>query len=337
MTNSDHELPSTPSPWHAGERLLQMRMGVAERMEQFGRKVIRDFMPEQHRLFYAQLPFVVAATVDDAGAVWASLLSGDPGFAHSPDPRQLRIDASIDSSNPIAAGLGVAAPIGLLGIELSTRRRNRLNGSIIAADAAGFTVQVVQAFGNCPKYIQTRDFAGRSETVSVAPAVAERGNGLDARAAAIIANADTFFVASYVDTDGDVTQRAVDVSHRGGKPGFVRIDGDVLTIPDFTGNLHFNTLGNFLLNPRAGLVFVDFDQGDLLHVTGRTEIIFDGDEVRSFEGAERLWRLHVAQRVFRRGALPMRWRFGTASPNALMTGSWVYAGAGHRVGRSHQK
>ena len=59
-----------------------------------------------------------------------------------------------------------------------------------------------------------------------------------------------------------------DISHRGGRPGFVRVDGDVLTIPDFRGNRYFNTLGNLIAEPRASLLFVDFETGDLLQLQG---------------------------------------------------------------------
>ena len=105
--------------------------------------------------------------------------------------------------------------------------------------------------------------------------------------------ADTFFVASYVDhEDGD---RAVDVSHRGGRPGFVRVEGNRLTIPDYAGNLHFNTLGNLISNPRAGLLFVDFEQGNVLQVQGRAEVILDSPLIAAFEGAERIWTLDIEQ------------------------------------------
>src|SRR3546814_14766932 len=70
-------------------------------------------------------------------------------------------------------------------------------------------------------------------------------------------------------------EQGADVSHRGGRPGFVRVTEDdgrsVLTIPDFSGNQFFNTLGNIAINPRAGLLFVDFATGDLLTLTGRSE------------------------------------------------------------------
>ncbi|MNS50210.1 Pyridoxamine 5'-phosphate oxidase [compost metagenome] len=127
-------------------------------------------------------------------------------------------------------------------------------------------------------------------------------------------------MASYVDSD--VGGRAVDVSHRGGKPGFVRVDGNVLTIPDFSGNRFFNTLGNLTANPRAGLVFIDFEHGDVLQVSGRAEVVLDSPEIQTFAGAERLWRVHVRRVVRRPGALALRWRFNDYAPTALATGQW---------------
>lgn len=306
------------NPWHAGEVQLQARLGVEGRMAEVGARVIRDFMPDQHRTFYAQLPFLVLGAVDEAGTPWATLVEGAPGFVHSPDPRTLRIEALPGRDDPAHAGVVAGAALGCLGIELPTRRRNRVNGRVQARDDGGFTLAVEWAFGNCPQYIQTRT----PTAVEREAAAVERMTALDEAARAAIAAADTFFVASYVDEDGDPARRGVDVSHRGGRPGFVRVDGDVLTIPDFAGNLHFNTLGNLLVNPRAGLVFVDFERGDLLQLAGETELILEGEELARFEGAERLWRVTAQQVVRRRGALASRWRFGQFSPRSLETGTW---------------
>ena len=311
------------SPWHAGEKQLQQRAGVAERMEQFGRKVIRDHLPEQHRDFYRQLPFVLLGSVDAEGRPWASILEGPPGFAHSPEPRLLRLDSHLQPGDPAAAALSAGAAVGLLGIELHTRRRNRLNGHIRQADQQGLTLEVEQAFGNCPKYIQLRqfEFAQGERAAELPPA--EPLNGLDQAARALIANADTCFVASYIEhQDG---RRAVDVSHRGGQAGFVRVEGDCLTLPDFAGNLHFNTLGNLLLNPRAGLLLIDFATGELLQLSGSTRLILDGPEIQAFQGAERLWQLQVERLVRRPAALALRWQFQGYSPYSLLTGNWAEA------------
>ncbi len=320
MSGDAHE---RPSPFHEGEVALQRSVGVAERLEQFGRRVIRDHMPEQHRQFYGQLPFVVVGTVDPAGEAWATLLAGRPGFVTSPDPRRLTFSMAADPADPAASGLGEGDAVGLLGIELHTRRRNRMNGRV-RRDAEGtFSVEVEHAFGNCPQYIQLRDFTFVREPdehdLASEPQIVTMS---DPRVRELIGEADTFFVASYVeDADG----RHVDASHRGGKPGFVRINDDgSLTIPDFAGNLHFNTLGNFLLNPRAGLVFPDFETGNLLQLTGDAEVILESAEIDAFQGAERLWIFRPRRVVLRRSALPLRFvsRRDAASPNSLMTGDW---------------
>ncbi|MDH1303763.1 pyridoxamine 5'-phosphate oxidase family protein [Achromobacter sp. GD03932] len=315
-----------PSPWHAGERLLQQHVGIAERMAVTGPKVIRDYMPDQHRLFFEQLPFLVAGAVDGQGDPWAGVLEGLPGFVSSPDPRSLRVSAVPDADDPLLAGLGPDRQVGLLGIELHTRRRNRANGRIAAWDGKRFEVAVTQSFGNCPQYIQAREFQFSRSPALRFPGVPNERGGLDDAARALIARSDTFFVATYADEGG----RKVDVSHRGGKPGFVRVDGDVLTIPDFSGNRFFNTLGNMVLNPRAGLLFMDFERGDVLQLTGAAEIILDSPEIAQFEGAERLWRVHVRRVVRRPGALALRWRFDSYSPTALATGQWPAAGAAQR-------
>ncbi|WP_085655935.1 pyridoxamine 5'-phosphate oxidase family protein [Pseudomonas sp. B11(2017)] len=309
------------SPWHAGERQLQNHVGVAERMEAFGRKVIRTWMPDQHREFYRQLPFMLYGAVDGEGRPWASVLEGEPGFARSPDPEHLHFLGLPAADDPAALQDGAA--IGLLGIELHTRRRNRLNGRIGALGADGFEVTVEQSFGNCPQYIQLRQFQ-RVPLTDPATRPATHLDALDDDARALIEGADTFFVASYVEVDG---QRSVDVSHRGGQAGFVRVQGNRLTIPDFAGNLHFNTLGNLLLNPRAGLLFIDFSTGDLLQLSGRTEVILDDPQIAAFQGAERLWTFEVEKLVRRPAALALRWRFEGMSPTSLLTGNWPQAEA----------
>ena len=315
--------PSNVSPWHIGELQMQAQAGAAARMAELGPKVILDYMPDQHRDFYRQLPFVLFGSVDDQGNPWASLLEGEPGFVLSPEPRKLQVASFPLIGDPSYAALQAGSAIGLLGIELHTRRRNRINGRITRLSGRTLNIAVEQAFGNCPQYIQLRQFE-RVSAPDPTARVVQRLQGLDAEAVAMILAADTFFVASYVEIND---ARSVDISHRGGKSGFVRVEGDCLTIPDFAGNLHFNTLGNLLVNPRAGLLFIDFDTGDLLQLSGRTEVILDGSLVRAFQGAECLWRFHVEHCVRRSSASTLRWTFEGASPNNRMTGSWDQAAA----------
>lgn len=330
---SDSLLLNQSTIWHAGEKAIQASLGVAGRMEEVGRHVIRDFMPDQHRAFYAQLPFVVAGSIDHRGDAWATLLAGRPGFIVSPTPTTLELRLRPDPADPASGGLQAGDSLGLLGIELHTRRRNRVNGMLQASAADVLQFEVEQSFGNCPKYIQLRDYHFVRDPAEPFTGEVIESAQLDGAARAMIAAADTFFVASYAD---DAGHRQVDVSHRGGRPGFVRIDDDgTLTIPDFSGNLFFATLGNILVNGKAGLVFVDFETGDLLQLSGDAEVILDSPEIAELDGAERLWKFRARRVVLRPGALPLRWAFRENgwSPYALRTGDWARRPQADRAAR----
>ena len=317
------------SPFHAGEKAIQTRIGKRNEVETLGRSMIRPFMPDQHRQFFGQLPFVIMGSIDADGWPWASILAGNPGFMTSPDPKRLDMDLMPIVDDPLHSGLRPGAPVGLLGIEIPTRRRNRMNAHVLHTNAEGFALQVDQSFGNCPQYIQTRDFQflrGQDTPVDRVPTVAF--TTLDGAAQAAIAAADTFFVSSYVHTTNDETGEGVDVSHRGGRAGFVKVSDNTLTVPDYAGNNHFNTLGNFLENPRAGLIFPDFTTGDVLMLTGTVEILWeDHPEVRAFDGAERGWRFTLDHGIRIHDALPFRATFGEWSPNSLLAGDWAQADA----------
>lgn len=312
---------SKDSPFHQGEKMIQQRVGKADVMEAMGRRIIRPYLPEQHREFYAQLPFMIVGSVDEQGRPWASILPGLPGFMQSPTPTTLDIMANPIQGDPLAKSIELGKPLGLLGIEIPTRRRNRLNARISSIVEEGFSVKVDQSFGNCPQYIQTRDFRA-IENYGSKPAV--RFTELDGNARQAISLADTFFVASNVVPKGKPDVEGVDVSHRGGRPGFVAVDVNTLTIPDYAGNNVFNTLGNFVLNPQAGLLFPNFETGELLFLSGSVEIIWEDDPViKSFKGAERGWRFTVEHGIRIENALPFRASLSEYSANSLMTGDWA--------------
>jgi len=317
------------SPFHAGEQELQQRAGKRESLEAFGRRVVRPYLPDQHRRFYQQLPFVVLGAVDPDGWPWSSLIPGRPGFISSPDDRTLRIDAVARPGDSAADSVRAGAPLGLLGIDLATRRRNRMNGRVMDQDADGFSIHVDQSFGNCPQYIQKRSLEFVREPNSEQEhQKSERFTTLSNEARALISNADTFFVSSYVTARERPDIEGVDVSHRGGRSGFVAVDGNTLTIPDFRGNFYFNTLGNFLLNPKAGLVFADFSTGDLLQLSGTVELLDKGDPaLLGFRGAERGWRFLLNRGNWVRDALPFRFSSPERSPNNELTDDWQTARA----------
>ncbi|WP_368184944.1 pyridoxamine 5'-phosphate oxidase family protein [Aestuariibius sp. HNIBRBA575] len=314
---------STPS-FHLGEQQAQARAGRLEAMKPIGKIAIRPFMPDQHRAFFEQLPFVVMGSVDDHGWPWASILTGGKGFIDSPTNKRLSITAQPLPDDPLAASLTAGAPVGLLGIELATRRRNRMNAQITSQTADNVQLDVVQSFGNCPQYIQTRALRFvRAPAAQIERQATDKFRELDAAARDFIANSNTFFVSSYVQPDRNPVAEGVDVSHRGGRSGFVKVDGNTLTIPDYSGNNFFNTIGNFLVNPKAGLMFPDFETGDVLMLTGRVEMLWDDHpEVQAFHGAERGWRFHLDHGLRIYDALPFRAQFGDYSPNALMADNW---------------
>jgi uncharacterized protein len=325
----DRHMSMSTSPFHPGEQKLQARFGLRERIEQTGRRMVRDFMPDQHREFFEKLPFLIVGSLDLERRPWASILVGGPGFVRSPDPRRLQIAAQPGHGDPLTQNLREGASLGLLGIELETRRRNRMNGTVEALGDAAFSVRVGQSFGNCPKYIQARAhrFIDEPESTDAPRPIQRIGAQLSDAATALIARGDTFFIASAAPEapDGDPAY-GVDVSHRGGKPGFVRVTTEngrsVLTAPDFSGNMLFNTLGNLVLDPRAGLLFVDFGSGDLLSLTGRADVIWDGAELERFTGAERLLRFRPDEGLLIAGALPLRWSSPQQAPQLAATGSW---------------
>ena len=298
--------------FHTDEVAAQTRAGAVTM-----RSGIRDFMPEQHRTFFAALPYLLVATSDAAGWPLATLLEGDPGFIASADPVTLRVGALPHTADPAAGMIRVADEIGLLGIDFGTRRRNRANGIVTGVDAAGFTIAVRQSFGNCPQYIQRR---------AITRAHASGGPGrelasLDPEARSLILRADTFFVASRSRANIGPAGGA-DISHRGGRPGFVHLQADTLLVPDFRGNHYFNTLGNLLGEPRASLLFLDFESGDLLQLQGLASIDWSASAAALVSGAERIWRFQVTRGWYRERAATLRGAFIDYSPVTLRTGTW---------------
>ncbi|HSP97090.1 MAG TPA: pyridoxamine 5'-phosphate oxidase family protein [Candidatus Dormibacteraeota bacterium] len=282
--------------FHEGERAVQQRAGVAEMAARIGNSIHAE-IPPRAREFLDEQPFVVLASRDADGRVWASVIAGEPGFLDAPDERTLAIAATPAPDDPLAAVLAVGAPLGVLVIDPATRRRLRING-VVAAAGPPLRLTVGECFANCPKYIQQRELR---------PAGAARG-GTMRRTATLalaqqerIARADTFFIASQHPRAG------LDVSHRGGNPGFIDvIDAGHLAWPDYTGNGMFQTLGNLTSEPRAGLLFIDFAGGDVLQLTGRGRVDFDPQRARRYAGAERVVEFAIDEVRDTAGLVPLR-------------------------------
>jgi ferredoxin-NADP reductase/predicted pyridoxine 5'-phosphate oxidase superfamily flavin-nucleotide-binding protein len=293
---------TTASPFHIGEQQVQSKLGVRD-IESWAKKVVRPFMSDEHCAFHTSLPFLVAAARDQAGRPWATLLVGPEGFVDAPDAKTLRIDARPVPGDALEGALARGSELGLLGIELATRRRNRVNGRLgDASDVLLF--QVEQSFGNCPQYIHERDWHRVEDEPAGEP---RRGSALTAPQSDLIENANTLFIATGYRGEGDSPTYGMDASHRGGDPGFVTVESDTrLVFPDYAGNNHFNTIGNLTLDPRVGLLFVDFASGGMLQITGRAEITWEGPAVERYLGARRLVHVDVEEVVDLPGALPLR-------------------------------
>lgn len=314
----------TTSPYHRGERALHERYGRLEEQTTIARRIHSPVLDEFQQGFLAARDHVVIGSIDDEGRPWASMLVGPPGFVNAPDVSTVHIDAHPIDGDRLSANMVAGSPMSMVAIDLATRRRIRANLTFTSHHDDGVLLHVDQAYGNCPKYIQTRsrvDDGALDWARSPAP---ETFTVLTEDSRSIIASADTFFVASHNNEDDQHDVGGVDVNHRGGRPGFVRVDGDKLVVPDYIGNFAFNTLGNFLINPVAGLLFVDFKTGDTLQLTGRVQILWEGDkELAGIEGAQRGWTFELDEGVLVRQAIPARWEFGEYSPATLRTGTWT--------------
>lgn len=303
------------SPFHPGERYAQRRAGVEADAGASARQAIRAYLPEQHRTFYTSLPFMIAAARDAHGQPWATVLSGPEGFATSPDPQTLRIEASLGTGDALDGALATSTDVGLLGIELATRRRNRVNGRISHHDSGALVLSVDQTFGNCPQYIRPREW---QHELQPSPGEPRRSVRLAAHQRQWITGTDTFFIASGYHSEDDRPSVGMDASHRGGEPGFVQVEDDRhLLFPDYPGNNYFNTLGNLALDPRAGLLFIDFQRGSLLQVAVRTTIDWSSPAIDAFPGARRLIRCEIDAVIELPSALSLRWKAEGAPVRSL--------------------
>lgn len=304
MTQKIDRKETAGSPFHSGEIAMQEKMDVRG-VESFGRRVIRPMMPDQHREFFQAQPFMVAAARDADGRAWATILEGDVGFVTSPTDTSLHIASQTVPGDALEGALTEGADIGLIGIELATRRRNRVNGRVKSYDADGLQFAVDQSFGNCPQHISARNYTILDKAT---PQPVIRRTELSAAQQDWIKGADTFFIASGFRGEGEHEAFGMDVSHRGGVPGFVEIVSDTqLRFPDYPGNNYYNTLGNILHDARIGMLFLDFASGSMLQLSGKATLDERESELAKFPGALRLLALEIEQVVELPNALRLRW------------------------------
>src|SRR5262245_43903367 len=254
--------------FHSGELKLQTRAGVRAIADRVA-KGIHPTVPEAAGAFLEERNLVVLATTDAENRPWASLLTGPAGFVRRLDEQTVLIDAVPASGDPLGLNLTTGSLTGLMAPDFATRRRIRINGRLQAANRT-ILIHVDQAYSNCPKYIQLRQ--PEQERTGTSPRLVEHSLSLLSRQRDWIRRADTFFIATLVPGEG------ADASHRGGMPGFIRVENHELIWPDYSGNAMFNTLGNIVTYPLAGILVPDFATGSSLQMTGRAKIDWTGDE-----------------------------------------------------------
>jgi predicted pyridoxine 5'-phosphate oxidase superfamily flavin-nucleotide-binding protein len=294
--------------FHAGELAVQARAGVRAQASKIGLG-IRATIPEFVRELLRQQRVAVIASVDGEGRVWTSLLTAAGDLIEVLGPDSLRVHAWPAAGDPLRDNAHPGAEVGILVIDFGTRRRVRMNGRLVPAPVGSLLVRTRQVYINCPKYIQRRVIDAPLDAPGP-PTVAQPRHRLSPAQQRWIADADTFFIASFHPEAG------ADASHRGGNPGFVRVLSDgTLLFPDYAGNTMLNTLGNIAANPRVGLLFVDFERGAVLQLTGSAAIIWDDAQVREFAGAERLVRCSIDGAIEHAGALHWHWQLVDRSPH----------------------
>jgi len=298
--------------FHAGEIALQEQTGERDKAILNGRMIV-DAVPTAARAFIGQQTYCAVAWADNEGAQWVALLEGPKGFAQSaPDGKSLFIQIS-GHSRPIpldAVSFQTNQKVGLLFIELGTRRRLRVNGAVAEAGSDSFSVAVEEAYPNCPKYIQRRSATAlQPASLPSNPVHDLYGTGVPGDIDAWLEKTDTMFVASAH------PERGADCSHRGGKPGFMKfVDGEI-RIPDYPGNSMFGTLGNISVNPATGLCLLDFERNLQLHLTGNSTLQFSTAADSETAGSGRWWTMRVHSWVISPLLAHTQWELQELSPN----------------------
>jgi len=288
--------------YHDGEIAVQTRAGVRLQADKLAAAMRGAILPSLAGFVAAQR-MAVLGTVDLDGAVWASVLTGDAGFLRVIGYQSIRITAVPVAGDPLLENLAAPAHAALIIPDLAARRRLRLNGR---GQIAGGVIEIhaEQVYGNCPHYIQARAPIGEHQWRPSAETAAMRATELSDDQQQLIARADTFFIAT------DHPESGADISHRGGNPGFVRIvDGRHLAIPDYPGNNMFNTLGNIVANPRVGMIFIGFDSGRTLQLTGRATIDWDAARAATLAGAARIVDFELDEAIDNAHGFPLRFEF----------------------------
>ncbi len=298
--------------YHDGEKQIQQKIGEVAIANRNG-TVITDTIIRGAINFIEKQPMAIVSSANASGELWVSLLIGNFGFTKVPHPNAIVFDESMITSNPddvFFINILANPQIGSLFIELDSRRRFRINGSC-QLNEHSIEVKIKEAFPNCPKYIQRRVVSLPEHFEKVNSSATQGGELMEAEKS-WIKNADTFFVGS------SSSEGRLDANHRGGNPGFVEIlDGGALKIPDYQGNSLYNTFGNIVQNPKVGLLFIDFEKGETLQLTGMAELLFEQKseaDIIKTNGTGRYWLFNTHRWIHTKNHHKVKWSFLEYSP-----------------------
>jgi ferredoxin-NADP reductase/predicted pyridoxine 5'-phosphate oxidase superfamily flavin-nucleotide-binding protein len=298
--------------WHRGEKLVQQQLHGEELPFD---NPTQSFMPKQHQTFFSDLEYFFLGSLDEHGRPWASVVTGKRGFMHATDPHHLKIVTNPIMGDPIVSNLqqGIkhdGSLVAGLGIDFTNRRRNKVAGRVpedqfhynANNNTLSLGITTEQSIGNCPKYITIR----KLQYVECAPTKSLQelnAQELSAQVLPTIEQASTIFVATR-HLDDDIQHMGF--NHRGGPPGFARYNDGKIYWPDYSGNRMYQSLGNIATDPVAGLLFPDFETGNVLYVTGDARNVFGEEAKAIMPNVRMITEVLVTGYVYIEGGLPIR-------------------------------
>ncbi|KAF4553012.1 Hypothetical protein D9617_8g050250 [Elsinoe fawcettii] len=317
--------------WHEGEQQMHRRLRVPE----MDNPATPGLSP-QLAAALPRMPLLAIGTLDKDDRPWTTLWGGEKGLSQSLGGGMMGVRTPVPSElDPVVEILvggkadgevvkeeGQGRLISGLIIDLETRKRVKLAGRMIAGALAAqendnenvhegllqLVVKVDESLGNCPKYLNKKAIS----PAHPAPRLISDTPTLHPKAVDLIHKSDLFFLST------THSQFDMDTNHRGGPPGFVRIltnkDKAVIVYPEYSGNRLYQSLGNMMTNPKAGICFPDFATGDCLYVTGTTEILVGKDAASVIAKSNLAVKVTVDSARFIEAILPLRGTAGEASP-----------------------
>lgn len=323
--------------WHAGELAIHKLVRVPTR-----ENPTTAGFPASYGYRVQVSPLVAFGALDDEGRPWTTVWGGEPGFARPIGHDLLMAGSLVDAEHdPVVSALfdgggggetnkryqmdpadfasGGGKVVSGLSIDLDTRDRVKLGGRLVEGGVvrepgplgggedgvarAEVVVLVEEGLGNCPKYLNRRDIRAAVPE----PRLVSDALPLPAEATELLGRADLFFLSTAA-ADG----RTMDTNHRGGPPGFVRVmrnsaeDGVDLVYPEYSGNRLYQSLGNMHVRPLVGVCVPDFESGDVLYLTGETQILVGADAARILPHTKLAVKIHVTAARYVAKGLPFR-------------------------------